>query len=255
MLISMKSILLTLILLIAPLCQGQILSIVADEWYPMNGTPNSARPGYMIELAKTIFSQHGIEVQYHTIPWNRAIEQTKEGKYNCVVGAYKSDARDFIYPKASWGLDVARFYVLKHDSWEFSGNIDSLRFRKLGVIEGYKYQDELDHYINTAKSMYVQSLKGNQALEKNIKKLLAKRIDTTIESENVFNAKIKEMGLEQHFQSAGHISPASKMYLACSPNHPNSQKYVDMVDAAMPKLRQSGKLEAILNRYGLKDWQ
>lgn len=209
----------------------------------------------MIDLAETIFSQHDIEVKYNIVPWDRAVKQTREGKYNCVVGAYMSDAPDFIFPKSSWGLDVPRFYVRKHDPWEFSGHIDSLRFRKLGVIEGYKYREDFDEYITQHNTVYVQTVKGNLALETNIRKLMAKRIDTTIESENVFNAKLKEMNLEQEFQSAGHIIPATKMYIACSPSHPNSRRYVEIVDQAMPVLRRTGKLGKILSRYGLKDWQ
>ena len=252
----MKKLVFSLLTFLATMSHGgTILSIAADEWFPMNGDPESPTPGYMIELAKTIFEPQGIEVQYTLVPWERAVTQTREGKYNCVVGAYKSDTPDFVFPKTSWGLDEPKFFILNSYSWQFDGNIESLKVRNLGVIEGYTYRDDFDAYVQDTKGIHVQVTGGNQALETNIKKLLAKRIDTLVESESVFKAKIKELKLEGKFKSAGNIIDPVDMYLACSPRLPASQTYVDMVDQAMPKLRTSGKLQAILKRYGLKDWQ
>ena len=32
-----------------------VVTIRADNWYPMNGEPSADQPGYMIELATAIF--------------------------------------------------------------------------------------------------------------------------------------------------------------------------------------------------------
>jgi polar amino acid transport system substrate-binding protein len=57
--------------------QAQTISIRADYWYPMNGDPNSDKPGYMIDLAKAIFEPQGIAVDYQLMPWSRAIQETR----------------------------------------------------------------------------------------------------------------------------------------------------------------------------------
>lgn len=95
---------------------NQTISIRADNWYPMNGNPESNLPGYMIELARAIFKQHGYEVNYETMPWKRALSTVKTGKHDCVVGAYKEDAPGFVFPTESWGMDQADFFVKKGNS-------------------------------------------------------------------------------------------------------------------------------------------
>lgn len=39
--------------------QAEEISIRADVWYPHNGEPTSAAPGYMIEIAKAVLGPAG----------------------------------------------------------------------------------------------------------------------------------------------------------------------------------------------------
>ena len=182
-------------------------------------------------------------------------QPTREGKYDCVVGAYKTDTPDFIFPNSSWGVDVPKFFIPVKDTWQFNGDIESLKNRKLGVIEGYKYRDDFDEYVENSSGIHVQVAKGDHALDINIRKLMVKRIDTLVESEFVFNAKLKQQNIEGKFKSAGSIIDPVEMYIACSPNSSRSKQLTDTVDQYMPSMRKSGKLKQILDRYGLKDWQ
>ena len=45
-----------------------------------------------------------------------------------------------------------------------------------------------------------------------------------------------------------------KIYIAFSPQKPESHKLAKILSEGMLKLRESGKLEEILNKYGLSDW-
>ncbi|QTL38186.1 substrate-binding periplasmic protein [Pseudoalteromonas viridis] len=232
---------------------SQTLTIRADDWFPMNGNPNDPQPGYMIELAKAIFEAEGIEVDYQLMPWERALHEARSGNIDCVVGAYKEDAPDFVFPQAHWGLDRAHFYVAKGDSWRFS-DFNGLLSRKVGLIGGYAYGDEFDAFAANNKGAAFQYMSGDGALDKNIKKLLAGRIDTIVESVAVLEAKVKEMGVQGQVVSAGELTKATPMYIACSPENPLSVGYMKMVDAAMPVLKSNGTLDKILDSYGLQPW-
>ena len=230
------------------------ISIRADDWFPMNGDPNSATPGYMIELATKIFGDAGHTVEYRTMPWERAVSSVREGQFNCVVGAYKEDAPDFIFPNESWGLDEQAFFVTKDESWRYE-NVGSLDSAKIGVVGGYAYNEDIDGYIKANAKGNIQETKGDKALEKNIKKVLAKRITTTIESLTVMNAQLKDMGQSGALIKAGSPGEASDMYIACSPAKDSSKDLIKLVDEGTSKLRASGELQNILGKYGLSDWK
>ena len=140
------------------------VSIRADEWFPINGVPGSGKPGYMIELAQVILKEHGYTVDYKTMPWERSLNEVRKGSFDCVVGAYKDDAPDFVFPGIPWGKIESTFYVKKGASWKFTG-MDSLSKVKVGTIGGYAYSDEFDAYVEASQSgSMVQVMKGNNAL-------------------------------------------------------------------------------------------
>ncbi len=231
------------------------VSIRADVWFPINGIPGSDKPGYMIELAQVILKEHGYTVDYQASPWERSLAEVRSGKFDCVVGAYTDDAPDFIFPELSWGEIESTFYVKKGSNWKYDG-VKSLMAVKVGTIGGYAYSDEFDAYVAANhNSARVQVVKGNNALENNIKKLLAGRIDTLIESHLVMEAKLKEMGLANKVEGAGLLAEADSMYIACSPAKAQSKKIVKWFTEGLKKLRASGELQKILAKYGLTDWQ
>lgn len=230
------------------------VSIRADSWFPMNGEPNSDAPGYMIELATKIFSEAGHTVDYRTMPWERALLTVREGQFDCVVGAYKEDAPDFVFPTESWGLDQPTFYVNKETQWTYDG-IASLDNITLGVIGGYSYSEALDTYVSANAKGNISTVKGDGALEKNIKKMLAGRISATIESNLVMDAQLKKTGNTDDIVKAGKLGDSSDMYIACSPNKDSSKSLMSLVDEGTRKLRASGELQKIMEKYGLSDWK
>ena len=229
------------------------ISIRADEWYPMNGTPGAEKPGFMIEIAQRALEKGGHSIDYKLMPWERAIDETRKGSVDCVVGAYEADAPDLIFPDEAMGEDDTGFYVAKGNSYTHS--MDALKSKKIGVIGGYAYDDgEIDAYIAT-NDPNVSISKGNDALEKNIKKLEAGRIDVVLESPPVINAKLAEMGLADKIVLATTLGDPSALYVACSPANPKSKEYAQLMGDGVRELRASGELAKIMGRYGLQDWK
>tara|TARA_R110001592_G_scaffold7032_3_gene39492 strand:+ start:29766 stop:30533 length:768 start_codon:yes stop_codon:yes gene_type:complete len=251
-----KRFILVLILIVPLNTLAETITIRADEWFPINGEPKSEKPGYMIEIANLIASKHGANIDYKTMPWLRSLSKVREGNFDCVVGAFTDDAPDFIFPQEEWGIIESTFYVKKGSKWRYEG-VESLKSIKIGSIGGYAYGDDLDAYIEANKSSSaVQVVNANNALEQNIKKLQAGRVDAVIEAHLVMNAKLKDMGISQdEFISAGLLGEANKMYIACSPAKESSKKYTKWFSEGIQMLRDSGKLQAILDKYGLKDWK
>ncbi|BAJ01920.1 substrate-binding periplasmic protein [Shewanella violacea] len=239
--------------LVSFLANSATITIRSDVWFPMNAAPGATPAGYMIDFANEIFNAAGHQIEYKTMPWERAVKQVRDGKFDCVIGAYTDDAPDFIFPKESWGTDVSSFYVQAADSWRFKGD-DSLKGKKIGIISGYSYGDKMDALIKANPASY-KAATGNDALEKNLKKLNAGRLDIVIESQAVGAAKVSELGLSANIVSGGEDGNPTPLYIACSPSKASSQEYIDIIDKGTKQLRESGKLKQILSVYGLNDWK
>ncbi len=232
--------------------RAETLSICADEWYPVNGQPGAEKPGYMIELARTILAKHHVALDYRLMPWERAVDAVRKGRFDCVVGAFHGDAPDFVFPKQEWGHFDTHFYVRAGYPWKYAG-LKSLQQQKFGIIGGYAYDDVLDAYIRNNPALF-EAVKGEEALEKNIRKLLAGRISVVIEAPLVMNAKLTELGVKDKIVSAGRFNRGQGIYIACSPAKESSRKYVRWFDEGISALRKSGQLARILQRYSLRDW-
>ena len=238
--------------------RAETITLVADTWCPYNCEPGSEKPGYMVELAAKAFARHGIKVEYKVMPWARAIEDSRQGKYNGIIGAYYSDAPDFIYPKISQGTCQFAFYVRANDAWIYTG-ATSLSGRSLGVINDYSYSQELDTYIESqsGNEKSIQVASGDNALEINIRKLLASRIDSFIEDRQAVSYTLSQsVDLKKNdLKEAGILPDESDengaIFIAFSPNHPNSEKYAKILSDETESMRKNGEMAEILFRYGI----
>lgn len=234
------------------------IEIRADPWLPYSGGGEMNPAGYMVEMAKAIAEANGHTIQYRTMPWSNALEVVREGKADCVVGAYLSDAEGFAFPDVGWGPSGNVFWGLAEQTWRFDG-IASLDTIKVGVLEDYSYGDELDAYIEQHKAD-ANRLEVVPAVGRGIVRLLArligKRVGTIIEDRNVLAYALEQAKMDEgRVISLGETGDPESVYIACTPADPRGKVYADMFGKGTAQLRASGKLAEILARYNLKDWE
>lgn len=229
------------------------ITIVADEWAPYCGKPGAAQPGYGIEIAQHVFNAAGHNVLYKVVPWTRAIIDTRNGKYNAIVGAAREEAPDFVFPEEEIGMARDAFFVKKGSTWTYKG-LDSLRTKTIGAIKGYSYGEELDAYFKE-NARDVQYVFGEDPLRKNIDKLLAGRFDVLIEDENALLHKVKAIKAADKVVNAGATGESIELYITFSPKITKSNEYAEILTKGLRQLKKSGKLEKILAKYGLTYWK
>lgn len=233
------------------------ITIRADYWYPYNGTPGAELPGYGIEIAEYIFSKAGHKIDYQNLNWSRTCKEVLKGTYDIAIGAGYGDLEGGIFPDEEIGIMLNTFFTLKDKNWQYAG-VKSLENIKVGIIQDYSYDDDLDKYFSEVKDHNkVQTVAGDNALRNNIKKLLASRIDALIEDKSVFYAKAKEMNVLDKIKSAGSVKlkKSSYLFLGLSPKNPKSKEYAKLIDEGIREMRKNGKLKEILSKYGLSDWK
>ncbi len=225
---------------------------IADEWYPFNGQPNGAKPGFMIELAERIVEPNGWHLEYRLASWDKAIELVNQGLYDCVVGAYKEEVPHFIFPNIPWALDQDGFYGLTDYAWEFKA-LSDLENQRIGLISSYSYGKEIDEWL-AAHPEQLDWLDGNDALDLHIQKLLHKRLDLILESITVMKTKLSAMHLVHKVSLLSRYSVPDEVYVACSPDpkvKDKSKALTVMFDEGYKALQASGELEQLQQRYGV----
>lgn len=228
------------------------ITLVTDEWCPFNCQPDSARPGFMVEMAQQIFAKHNIKVDYKLQPWSEAISAVRTGKYDGLIGASRSDAPDFVFHKAPAAQMFTSFYTLPSTNWRYA-NQESLRRIRLGVIRNYTYGDPLDSYIKVqpATSPQLVVSDGDNALNDNFQMLLEGKIDAIAEEESVMQYKLSQRNLASRIIRAGDLgrNSATNLYIAFSPANINARRYAAILDQEIPVMRARGELKAIYDRY------
>ena len=247
-------ILICLFFVVMPRAYAEHILIAADRWCPFNCEVGAELPGFMVEVAQRVFSDHGHDVEYIEMNWSRAIQETRKGNINAIMGGFKSDAPQFIYPQEELAVLGNSFFVRKDSDWTYEG-VESLKSVQLGAILGYDYGDELRSYIQESGAERVTMLNGNyHLLSQGIKLLDRHRIDAMIETDPVFWYTANQLGLADQFKFAGTVQ-REKAYIAFSPALKSSTVYANLLSDGIKKLRASGELSTILAKYGLKDWK
>lgn len=236
---------------------AETVTVRADEWCPFNCAPEADKPGYGIEIAREIFGKAGHTVDYSTLAWARALEDCKKGAISSVLGTYPDESPDFVYPAEQIGSSDNTFVVKRGNPWRYQGPA-SLEKLRIGVIQGYVYSGEVGSYIDekskSSKRASVFPVGGDNGLEQNLRKLVAGRIDATVESLAVLTTKLAALNLADKIEYAGTVD-SLPIYLAFCPGVPASKDYAALYDKGVAEMRTSGRLKQILDRYGIKDWK
>jgi polar amino acid transport system substrate-binding protein len=244
------------VLFLSIFAAADTITIAGDSWCPFNCETGSANPGYMVEIAQQVFGKAGHVVVYKIIPWARAKEESRAGQITGIIGAYKDDAPDFIFPANEQGVMANELFVLAESGWKYEG-LTSLSSATLGIIADYSYYPDVDGYIekNKANPKLIQTASGDNALETNIKKLQGGRITAIIETPAVFWYTANRMGISSKLKSAGAAGKADPISIAFSPKLAKSKDYAALLATGMTDLRKSGELAKILKKYALTDWK
>lgn len=229
------------------------ITVAADIWCPINCDPESDNLGVGIDLAKAIFEAKGYTIHYLIMPWTRALEEVRAGRIDAVIGANTLDDPNLIFPKESVMSITDDFYMLAEKRVPYKST-DSLKGLRIGIISSYGYYEEAQHFIEENRAFgtgSVQAVGGEDALQQNIRKLRAGRIDAIIEASPVMQYELLAQGLTKEIQRVG-SAKGGKVYLAFSPALKTSKTYARMFDLGVAELRARSKLENYYNVYGLK---
>lgn len=238
--------------LAAPLAADTI-SVRADDWFPVNGKPGSSEEGVYIDLLRAILEPAGHRIDYQLLSWEDAVENVRAGRNDCVVGAARGDAPDLLFAARPWMSFDNLFYAREGRGLRVQG-LDDLAGLKLGVIEGYSYGEALDAYLQTHRDdpeRVVVVEYGRNPLALQISRLIAGRIDLTVEASVVMQSHLAKARLQGRVVAVGAMNDLQHIFVACSPARPQLKAIMQRINTGFEALQAEGRLEAFYGKYGL----
>ena len=111
-----------------------IIKIQSDDWCPYVCDINGKNKGFLVDIAIKVFTDAGFHVEYSTVNWSRAIANARQGKTDAVLGAFRGDVPDFVFPQHKLGQSINRVLVKSGSSFSFQSIADLTAIR-IGIIQ------------------------------------------------------------------------------------------------------------------------
>jgi polar amino acid transport system substrate-binding protein len=229
------------------------LVIAGDYWCPYNCKPNDRDQGYLVELIKTVFSNHEIDVEYISMPWIEALKAAREGRIDAVVGSSLKESEGLITTNSPIITTQINAYTsLYNKNWILDG-VNSLGNKKICVIVGYSSSGVIQKHILDncyTKPHLFEYVNTNFASVDCFQKIIDMDVDVVIESENVIKSISNSLSMHKGLVFAGIVNEEG-LYIAFSPQRANSKKHLEILQRALDSEKFKDKFKKIALKYGL----
>lgn len=148
------------------------LKIATLEWPPYT-CESCEGGGITTRFLKDFFEKHGYIVEFHFLPWARAIQETSSGEYDAVWPCWPNEVKEMKLQPSDTIFTSTLGFVGKKNVADKVKKFDDLNNYFLGAVVGYGYDAEYMALLN-------KKIKPTQKVvndELNIEKLIAGRVD------------------------------------------------------------------------------
>lgn len=222
------------------------ISIAATEWAPLTSA-ETGRHGLLADLAIEAFSRVGHEAEIEVMPWKRAFEMTRKGRYSGLLGTSYLLERtaDFIYPQFAWNA-VFHFHTRQGSrSWKYSG-LKNLCPATVGVLIG-------SFHSQTLRNSGCLKVQENSSIRQNLRMLLTGRIDLYLNDPAVVDHYMVKDFPEAQGQIVTLQPPYlnDKVYLVFPRNKERSAALAKDYDRGIELIKADGTFDGILKKYAM----
>lgn len=223
--------------------------IAATDWAPYSGS-SLLNGGFLSEITITAFRKAGYDATLIILPWKRALEMTKEGKYDALLGASYTKERTlfFAYPKHSWNNHV--FFFVKKETNRTYVTLKDFCPARIGVFLGSFYAERF-------RKIGCLTVEEVPTIQQNIKKLLSDRIDLFIDSKDavVYYINKEFPGHKNDIKTVLPCYENDKIYLVISKKIPKSAQMIRDYDLGIKAIKADGSYQKIIEKHGITPFQ
>ena len=233
------------------------LRIATDEWCPYDciASQNQGQVGYLGDLLVETLASRGHKVEFVEVSYSRGLQLVREGKLDGTMACFREEAPDFVFPDFPLGKSNSTFFSQKDSNWRYTGKESLEQAKMIGMIKGYDYVDPIvmDYFKQNPGN--VLAITGEKPLERLLEMLVNGRLTAVIEDKSVLEYKANQIGKADQLKVSGNTDVVIDVYSSFSPKNPKSAEYAKIVSEETLKMRANGRLEKLLERYGIQDWQ
>lgn len=149
------------------------IKVCYEDWEPYS---DPDRRGIAIDVFNQAMSDGDHVVRYDMTAYKRCMVDTVRGKYDAILAAsaYDKEIQGLAISKVSYMIWAIAFFVRENDPAQHFESLDQFKGRRVGLIEGYQYPDEIQTYDLWARETISDGRIGLKMIE-------AGRIDTLLE--------------------------------------------------------------------------
>jgi len=234
---------------------AKTLVIASDVWCPYI-CDEHALPGFVVEIMNEIAKKNDLKLELAIIPLARALDLAHKNKVDILLALPSQSIANAKLQKshASFGGLYNDFYISSELDWHFKG-MDDLEAQLnnniiLGTVNGYEYGDKIAKLLrNNPDNVF--SASGNSPLNKQLRMLQLGRLDILLDSRFTVQYHLSKLP-NNTIVYAGTQGDLIPLFLGFSPSF--SKELIQIFDQGQEELRQNGRLEQILEKYGITDW-
>lgn len=238
-----------------PMLAQKPVALVADDWCPQHCEFDKTHKGYIVEIVEQALIEEGVPFTLTYTPWTRALRMTETGSFDGVLTPTVNGYDQFLFHREAVGYQQYCFYVNADSKWRY-GEPKNLLGKRIGHLKESGFGELEDYLAANKTAIQIETFPGSKDFTHNIFKFLAAdRADTIIMTSDVYDFGIRMEKIARNFKSAGCLSN-QKLAVGLSKANPERSKLIgEKLDSGIGKLRQSGKLYAILAEYGIAPWR
>ncbi|MGE5583823.1 MAG: substrate-binding periplasmic protein [Bacillota bacterium] len=220
------------------------VSLATLDWPPYIGE-KLANNGYVAEIVRKAYEKVGYRININFMPWNRALLDSQNGKYDGLFPEYFSEERkiDFVYSDPYPGGPLG-FYKRKDQKISYKTLAD-LKPYTIGIVT---------EYVNTAEFDAASYLRkeGTFSDSSNLQKLYNRRVQLIVIDKLVADYIIKTE-FPQYAAELEFMEPpleTKPLYIAFSKKAKDYRQKLNDFNAGLKQITKDGTLKAILERNG-----
>jgi polar amino acid transport system substrate-binding protein len=215
------------------------LKLAADEWPPFTSEKQGQR--IAVDLVQTALHKASVKSKVQIVAWQDVLSGIKTNQYDAIVGAWKTpDREQYLLFSRPYLENRITLIGRQNNKIDFE-NIDQLKGKKIGIVSGYAYGDEITNNKGIKKV-------AGETVAENIKKLLRDKVDFILADALVAQA-IKEYlpaEITHKLKIYDKEVVTQSLYFAVRKNHPNAQELVDKFNSAIDQMIADGTYNNIL---------
>lgn len=246
----MKHLILACLLLVAPLTGFARTIVAVGDPYPPFTDPQNPQDGLSLEIIRAAYQTQGHELKMVFMPWARAEKGVTDGTYDVLAATWHTEARSKVLAFSTpYSVSTIRFIAHKGDPFEYTG-LDSLKNKRIGTVRGYGYGESFVDPTSFVREDVVD-------FATNIRKLMVKHIDLTLEDEIVakFTLSREFPGVLQQIEFSKIPVSLNPLYIAVGLKNPHQGELIASFNKGFAVIKANGVLDKIYQKYGLGKWE